>query len=805
LGQLIQLEKLTLKSNQIKSVKPLKSIIESFNKLKRLEIYDNPFSEELQLTVFKNNLDEVRKYFSDKKLKPKQFKLPPKLMFLGNHAAGKSTFLHYLQKNKLPKEKEIEKIKNTHILKIEKFEKLPAKYKQQEETAILPDAMIYDFGGHDYYHGIYRAFFSEKPITLLMWCEETDNNKVSETKQIQNFKRNYWLHQLKLFTQGTVFMVQTHADEDKRKNYLGSYSDFNIHNEYYISLKEKYIAESKHRRQLDHLKEDLFQEISEKRNASEEYRPKYYEQFLKYIIYDCQDMQQCVKVEDIFKGFYVQSRERNKGEKEEDLRTFLKVDLNNLSKTGLIIYYNNDKELNDVVWLNPQKTIEYIHDNILNKNIIFKINDTGKIPEDAFDKLFDTDDKKKIKKLLVNQKVIFHDKHEKRYIIPGYLPLLSPKDSDYQMMTLGLTPNYTLRFKNFLPFGLINQLICLYGGQPDFKNFWRDRLIFTFDKAYKVLIILDFSNLEIKVHIHECHANKKRLKLHELEKLILLNIIDLYNDDYVEYCWEGEDENKVLNIKSSKDKTFEKEYIDLEGKEKIKENTIEKYIQREKVESPEDLYISVDGKSFVHHQELEGIENYQSNIAVYTFKPDTPELDAVSHHTKPVYLYKNFSNNKQFQNVKKIFISYSKEDKAEMHEFLKHTVTLQEQGLIAKPWTDEWIAFGKEWDEEIKHRIEECDIMVCLVSVDFLNTEYIRKIELKEAVEQSKVLVPIIIKPCDWKNCNFAKYQVALKGKCINLYENEKYVVKENTGIERAQFWVNVISEMREKIFNETN
>eukprot|EP00825_Cyclidium_porcatum_P012605 TRINITY_DN16587_c0_g1_i1.p1 TRINITY_DN16587_c0_g1~~TRINITY_DN16587_c0_g1_i1.p1 ORF type:complete len:226 (-),score=58.73 TRINITY_DN16587_c0_g1_i1:118-795(-) len=165
-------------------------------------------------------------------------------------------------------------------------------------------------------------------------------------------------------------------------------------------------------------------------------------------------------------------------------------------------------------------------------------------------------------------------------------------------------------------------------------------------------------------------------------------------------------------------------------------------------------------------------------------------------------LYNDFNNN--MAKMKKVFISYSKEDKIEMHEFLKHTVTLQEEGKIAKPWTDEWIEFNKEWDSEIKFQIEECDIVVCLISVDFLNTNYIRKTELKEAMKHNKILAPIIIKPCDWENCDFAKYQVALKGKCISLNENQIFTIKENTGVEKAKFWVEVIKEMRIKIFNNT-
>ena len=67
---------------------------------------------------------------------------------------------------------------------------------------------------------------------------------------------------------------------------------------------------------------------------------------------------------------------------------------------------------------------------------------------------------------------------------------------------------------------------------------------------------------------------------------------------------------------------------------------------------------------------------------------------------------------------------------------------------------------------------------------------------------QGKILVPIIIEPCDWENCDFAKYQVALKGKCISLNDNQKYI-RENTKVEKAKFWTEIIKEMRTKIFNE--
>ena len=778
LEQLTQLQKLDLSGNQIKSIEPLENIIKSLKKLDELKIYDNAFSNP-RLQKNENNLVAVRKYFSDKKLKQKEFKLPAKVMFLGNHASGKSTFLYYLQHNKLPEEE----IESTHILSISPYY-LPDEYKQ-EETEILPDAMIYDFGGHDYYHGIYHAFYSQKSITLLMWCKKSDKNEagstINELGQTLNFTRNYWLHQLNIFNkqeqksldekQEVVFMVQTHIDENNRENYVGNYSDFNIWNEYYISLNNDYAAKNKHERCLNHLKEDLFLKISIKRDETIKKRPEYYEDFFNFVITYSKNYpnSQYIKVEEILENHY--KRKKNKGETNAILLSYLKEDLMDLNDTGLIIYYKDD----EYAWLNPQKTIKYIHDNILTQNIIRE--SKGKISELKFDEMLntDTDNKEKIKSLLLKQKVVFHDKYTKQYIIPGYLPLYNERPNLMNSF-FKVKPNYTLRFKSFLPFGLINQLICLYGGQPYEKEFWRDRLIFAFDQAYIISIILDFSTLEIRVHIHE-KEKSSFMPLQDLEKFIFLNIIDLYN-------------NKNSN----------------EIPKSRKPDIIKEYIQQHRIDTPEDLYVSLDEKHFLRHRIIEELkENPTSTITVYPINDETKEIDKEKPTTRKILDYILFTNNKNIKKMgKKIFISYSKEDISEMHDFVEHTAGLQNDGLIAEPWTDKRIEFGKEWDDEIKRQIKECDIMVCLISKSFLNKDYI-KVELKEAMEQGKTLVPIIIKPCDWKGFDFAKHQAALKGKCITLNENQKYAIEENSAIERAEIWVKVIEEMRVKIFHETN
>jgi len=783
LKQLKQLRGLHLDNNQIKSITPLKNIIE---RLDELWMFENPISNpQLQEFEYVDDLYDIQKYFSDKKLKQKKFILPAKVMFFGNHAAGKSTFLYYLKNNKLPPEGKIE---STDILKIEPFY-LSVEHKQHEETVKLPDAMIYDFGGHDYYHGIYRAFFSRKSITLLVWCKDLDKNTVRPTENnigarkdfTRDFTKNYWLHQLKFFNkqnkkligkkQEVVLMAQTYADKNSKENFEGKFSDFNINNEYYVSLKSKNESFENKR---NNLRNDLITEIKAKRKPKE--KPEYYESFLNFIIH--YEKPECIEVEEIFNNHY--NRPANKGETKEKLLSYLKIDLQELNDTGITIYYILDKDLSNIVWLNPQKTIEYIHNNILKLDIITK--NGGIVKESEFDKIFDDTLNMKniyLKKLLLKQKVVFHDKNFKQYIIPSYLPLVTDKNNDNDNDNLSRAwkrgfnekkPNYTLRFMNFLPFGLINLLICLYGGQPDFKDFWRDQLIFTFDETYTVLIILDFSFLEIKVLIKK-DSEKSLVLLHDLEKYIFLNIIDLYN-------------NKEIAISTKADIIIE-------------------YNQRHIIDTPEDLYISVHGEElYAQHLNIkEQANKNDENITVYPINKETNEIDfdKKKHETRKISKYMQFTNNKNIETMKKkIFISYSKDDEAYAEKFIFHIDELKRKEMV-KLFYDRWIGLGVNWDETIKKEIDDCDIMVCLISDSFLKTEYIRTEEVQRAIKHKKQVIPIIVRPVDWETCDFAVFNAALKGDCITYNNKEK---RERTDIEKDAMWRDVIKEMRAKIFN---
>jgi len=100
----------------------------------------------------------------------------------------------------------------------------------------------------------------------------------------------------------------------------------------------------------------------------------------------------------------------------------------------------------------------------------------------------------------------------------------------------------------------------------------------------------------------------------------------------------------------------------------------------------------------------------------------------------------------------KIFISYAHQDEKYKNELLKHLSNLQRKGII-EGWHDRLITPGKNWDESIKSALYECEVILFLISSDFLASDYIYDTEIKIALERYEKgqvqLIPVIVRPCD--------------------------------------------------------
>nr|WP_288210138.1 toll/interleukin-1 receptor domain-containing protein [uncultured Dysgonomonas sp.] len=145
-----------------------------------------------------------------------------------------------------------------------------------------------------------------------------------------------------------------------------------------------------------------------------------------------------------------------------------------------------------------------------------------------------------------------------------------------------------------------------------------------------------------------------------------------------------------------------------------------------------------------------------------------------------------------------VFISYSHEDETYKDKLEKHLSILKRNEII-ETWHDRKIVPGEEWDKIIKQELESAQIILLLVSVDFLNSDYCYDVEIKRAVERHNsgeaVLIPIILRKCDWKDTSFSKIQALPKNadpvKSFNDEDEAFYSITE--GIKSS------ISKLREK------
>ena len=124
----------------------------------------------------------------------------------------------------------------------------------------------------------------------------------------------------------------------------------------------------------------------------------------------------------------------------------------------------------------------------------------------------------------------------------------------------------------------------------------------------------------------------------------------------------------------------------------------------------------------------------------------------------------------------KIFISYAHEDEALRQGLEKHLTELKRQENV-KIWSDEQIRPGEELDSVIQKELAQADIILLLVSSNFLASTYCREVETVKALEHRKtrgaITIPVILRQCDWQRAPFGKLKALPKdGKPVVHYSS---------------------------------
>lgn len=107
-----------------------------------------------------------------------------------------------------------------------------------------------------------------------------------------------------------------------------------------------------------------------------------------------------------------------------------------------------------------------------------------------------------------------------------------------------------------------------------------------------------------------------------------------------------------------------------------------------------------------------------------------------------------------------VFFSYSHADEALRDQLEKQLALLKRQGII-ETWHDRRIGAGSEFAREIDEHVNTDDIILLLVSSDFLDSDYCYEREMARTLERhdsgDAVVIPVILRPCEWQEAPFGK------------------------------------------------
>src|ERR1035441_2264305 len=101
-----------------------------------------------------------------------------------------------------------------------------------------------------------------------------------------------------------------------------------------------------------------------------------------------------------------------------------------------------------------------------------------------------------------------------------------------------------------------------------------------------------------------------------------------------------------------------------------------------------------------------------------------------------------------------IFYSYSHKDEDLRLELEAHLSALRRSGLISE-WHDRKIDPGQEWKNQIDQHLDSAQLILLLVSADFIDSGYCMDVEVARARDRHRqdqaTIVPIILRPVMWQ------------------------------------------------------
>lgn len=124
-----------------------------------------------------------------------------------------------------------------------------------------------------------------------------------------------------------------------------------------------------------------------------------------------------------------------------------------------------------------------------------------------------------------------------------------------------------------------------------------------------------------------------------------------------------------------------------------------------------------------------------------------------------------------------LFYSYADVDESLCTELEKHLLLLHREGFITS-WGKRQIIAGTDWTKAQDQHLNKASVILLLISVDFVASEYCYGVEMQRAMERHEAgeshIIPILLRPvANWQGTPFGKLQpLPSNGKPITEWRN---------------------------------
>lgn len=693
----IKLDYLDLRTNAL-SDEGVKSIVLNHPSLKYANFSDN-YMKQIPPGIL-DNIGALRNWFDSKKVPNNTIKM----ILLGNTRAGKSELAHILKENQNKQDDE-----RTHGLEHWLWE-------EQINKDLNLRINIYDFGGQDYYHATHHLFFTHNTLYVVLWHHNLNDSLNNE--EGQHFDIGFWLGNIKYLLQDkfeqsqindstAIWLVQNKGDlfevnpKSLPDSHLCSRYKVDPCGVFYVSLLKFKDLKSGWKSEWSYFRRHLLEKLTKLageiqitemwETIKDEVLPSFKNQ--NYIIVDYEYFfDECNAILGVKHGT------------NEDYKSALIY----LNSCGEIILFDAIESLKDKVILDPKRLMKIMYSILTkqaadNKGII----EVSNAPQIQKDEDINLQVYHWVIDILTFYNIIFrHPTNIDKYVAPQYL-----SESPYQGILNDLIPaSLTIKYNDFIPMAIMGKFLSQYLKNDQDAKYWKYGAIFYHENSY-CMVRMDRDAKKVYIHVDE-----RKPQLVESPTKPTIQFKDQKNNllrDFFEFFTLMK--NSGTDILSDQKDVPEPE---------------KNYIQG--------LELSINDKDFfsieMMSKDLEHCHGY------------LPNSDG-SYQQVPAIFY--FLLHKQIKAPKTIFICYSHADVIHRDELDKHLAALKLQGKV-DTFHDGKILPGQKWDEVIKSNLYKSDIVVLLLSVDFMNSIYIWETELKIAKKEGKTLIPVFLRHCDF-------------------------------------------------------